>query len=150
MATLKKYSLVILAILGLVLVLFFVFNKEVDEAKKEGVTEERNRSLMKDLEILDGDKKANEKAQTHATNKREETSKQLADARHTLVEKEAFVIETTEDKQLQSQQLSLVRMQALWQAYCVVEPTNEQCRQQGLPLQAAKAPERPATEVPTK
>lgn len=142
--------LIPLILISAIAVLIFFWTRDISHrAEEKGQLTEQNRSLKNDLQILDGDKQANEKAQVVVTEKKEAIQSQISKTKQDLGKKESVITETVTDEQQKSQQLSLVRMQSIWQAYCLVEPRNEQCQQQ-TPKEPAQAQKETATEVPTR
>lgn len=141
-----RFMIPLILISAIALLIFFWSRDISHRAEEKGQLTEQNRSLKNDLQILEGDKASNEKAQVVVTQKKEQLQTQVTKTKQELGKKESVIAETVTDEQQKSQQLSLVRMQSVWQTFCLVEPNNAQCQQQS-PAEATTPQKETATKV---
>ncbi|BCM95131.1 hypothetical protein [Burkholderia phage FLC6] len=122
---------------------YFLYKQHIKDVQKIAVSQEQVHEEKQNLVVADTGAKANDAAQTVTTQQKEDLAASAVVVRNTLQKKEATIKQTVKDPVQQTEQISVARMDSVWDTFCNVEPSNDQCKARA----AAALPASTASEV---
>lgn len=135
------------AIIGAVILIaagaYFLYKQHIKDQQTIAVQKEEVHEEKQNLVVADTGAKANDAAQTVVTQQKEDLAASAVVIRNTLQKKETTIKQTVKDPVQQTEQISVARMDSVWDTFCNVEPSNDQCKARA----AAALPASSASEV---
>jgi hypothetical protein len=122
---------------------YFLYKQHIKDQQTIAVQKEQVHEVKQDLVVADTGAKANDTAQTVTTQQKETLAASAVVVRDTLQKKVTKIQQTVKDPVQQADQISVARMDSVWDTYCNVEPSNDQCKARA----AAALPASAASEV---
>lgn len=142
------------AIIGVVILIlagaYYLYKQHIKDQQTIAVQKEQVHEEKQNLVVVDTGAKANEAAQTTATEKKDDLAASAVVVRNVLQKKETTIKQTVKDPVQQTEQLAVARMDSVWDTYCNVEPSNDQCKARAAVAQGASAASEAQGEGPQK
>jgi uncharacterized protein (UPF0333 family) len=129
---------------------YFLYKQHIKDVQTIAVKQEQVHEVKQDLVVADTGAKANDAAQTVATEQKDTLASAAIVIRNTTQKRVATIKQTVTDPQAQAEQVSVARMDGVWDTYCQVEPTNATCQQRAAAATPASAASEAQGEGPTK
>ena len=129
-------GIVLAVLLGALGLAYYLYKENLKSHETIGQAKEQVHEVKQDLEVANVHSEASNEAQTVADQKKTDLETGVRTVKKKQAERIQQVIETVKDPVEQENAKAEVRMQGIWDTYCLVESQDASCQNQAVQAQS--------------